>query len=206
MTKPASPAAPEEHKVSNFLRQIIEKDLAEGTYAGRRWGGSPGDATYVLKALIDAGIDRIAAGVFIDPLAVRCAIDAGLGARLTMRIGGKACPLSGPPLDLDVTVTAIDPAAKIVLGGDTVVPMGRAVALRFAQGELLLARGILLDGTTSGPKRLLLQIFSETVIGPVFFEFIQRKGDEGFGEGNFKALFESIERDQIKRGVLEVMA
>ena len=102
-------------------------------------GGSPGDATYVLKALIEAGIDRIAAGVFIDPLAVRCAIDAGLGARLTMRIGGKACPLSGPPLDLDVTVTAIDPAARIVLGGDTVVPMGRAVALRFAQGELLLA-------------------------------------------------------------------
>jgi 4-hydroxyphenylpyruvate dioxygenase len=66
----------------------------------------------------------------------------------------------------------------------------------------LQSRGILLDGTTQGHKRLLLQIFSETQIGPVFFEFIQRKGDEGFGEGNFKALFESIERDQIKRGVL----
>ena len=49
--------------------------------------------------------------------------------------------------------------------------------------------------------RLLLQIFSDTMIGPVFFEFIQRKKDEGFGEGNFKALFESIERDQIRRGV-----
>jgi 4-hydroxyphenylpyruvate dioxygenase len=48
----------------------------------------------------------------------------------------------------------------------------------------------------------LLQIFSETVLGPVFFEFIQRQGDEGFGEGNFKALFESIERDQVRRGVL----
>jgi 4-hydroxyphenylpyruvate dioxygenase len=65
-------------------------------------------------------------------------------------------------------------------------------------------RGILLDGSTgNGDPRLLLQIFSETQIGPVFFEFIQRKGDEGFGEGNFKALFESIERDQIARGVLE---
>lgn len=53
-------------------------------------------------------------------------------------------------------------------------------------------------------KRLLLQIFSENMIGPVFFEFIQRKDDDGFGEGNFKALFESIERDQIKRGVLSV--
>ncbi|MEM6832015.1 MAG: 4-hydroxyphenylpyruvate dioxygenase [Pseudomonadota bacterium] len=66
-------------------------------------------------------------------------------------------------------------------------------------------RGILLDGTTEGGEpRLLLQIFAEPQIGPVFFEFIERKGDfkDGFGEGNFKALFESIERDQINRGVL----
>ena len=71
----------------------------------------------------------------------------------------------------------------------------------------LKTRGILLDGTTEGGEpRLLLQIFAEPKIGPVFFEFIQRKGDykDGFGEGNFKALFESIERDQINRGVLEV--
>jgi 4-hydroxyphenylpyruvate dioxygenase len=67
----------------------------------------------------------------------------------------------------------------------------------------LQARGILLDGNTSGgDKRLLLQIFSQTLLGPVFFEFIQRKKDEGFGEGNFKALFESMERDQLRRGVL----
>ena len=67
----------------------------------------------------------------------------------------------------------------------------------------LQTRGILLDGTAEGGKpRLLLQIFSQTLLGPVFFEFIQRKGDDGFGEGNFKALFESIERDQIRRGVL----
>jgi 4-hydroxyphenylpyruvate dioxygenase len=68
----------------------------------------------------------------------------------------------------------------------------------------LKTRGILLDGSTRGDeKRLLLQIFSQPVFGPVFFEFIQRKGDEGFGEGNFKALFESMERDQIRRGVLQ---
>jgi 4-hydroxyphenylpyruvate dioxygenase len=67
----------------------------------------------------------------------------------------------------------------------------------------LQSRGILMDGTTEGGKRLLLQIFSQTQLGPVFFEFIQRKGDEGFGEGNFKALFESIERDQVKRGVIQ---
>ena len=49
---------------------------------------------------------------------------------------------------------------------------------------------------------LLLEIFTETVIGPIFFEIIERMGNEGFGEGNFRALFESIERDQIRRGVL----
>jgi len=49
---------------------------------------------------------------------------------------------------------------------------------------------------------VLLQIFTNTMIGPIFFEIIQRKGDEGFGEGNFRALFESIELDQIRRGVL----
>ncbi len=69
--------------------------------------------------------------------------------------------------------------------------------------EKLKTRGILLDGSTeNGDNRLLLQIFSEMVIGPVFFEFIQRKGDTGFGEGNFQALFESMERDQVNRGVL----
>lgn len=71
--------------------------------------------------------------------------------------------------------------------------------------DALRMRGILLDGTTQGGQpRLLLQIFAEAQIGPVFFEFIQRKGDDGFGEGNFKALFESMERDQIKRGALQV--
>jgi 4-hydroxyphenylpyruvate dioxygenase len=67
----------------------------------------------------------------------------------------------------------------------------------------LRARGILLDGSTAGGQRkLLLQIFSKTLLGPVFFEFIQRSGDDGFGEGNFKALFESLERDQLRRGAI----
>jgi len=68
--------------------------------------------------------------------------------------------------------------------------------------EKLAARGLLIDGTTGPSPKLLLQIFSKTVIGPIFFELIERKGDEGFGEGNFRALFESIEADQIRRGVL----
>ena len=63
----------------------------------------------------------------------------------------------------------------------------------------LKARKILIDGKAG---ELLLQIFSENQLGPIFFEFIQRKGDQGFGEGNFKALFESIELDQMRRGVI----
>jgi 4-hydroxyphenylpyruvate dioxygenase len=71
--------------------------------------------------------------------------------------------------------------------------------------ERMKQHGILIDGegvVHGGATKILLQVFSKTVIGPIFFEFIQRKGDEGFGEGNFKALFESIEEDQIRRGVL----
>jgi 4-hydroxyphenylpyruvate dioxygenase len=77
--------------------------------------------------------------------------------------------------------------------------------------ERLRANGILIDGEGAvalGDKegrmsKVLLQIFSGTVVGPIFFEFIQRKGDDGFGEGNFRALFESIEEDQVRRGVLK---
>ncbi|WP_407636857.1 4-hydroxyphenylpyruvate dioxygenase family protein [Advenella kashmirensis] len=69
--------------------------------------------------------------------------------------------------------------------------------------ERLKKNRILLDG---GPNNdLLLQIFTENQIGPIFFEIIQRKGNEGFGEGNFKALFESIELDQMRRGVVRAV-
>jgi 4-hydroxyphenylpyruvate dioxygenase len=70
--------------------------------------------------------------------------------------------------------------------------------------DQLQERGLLVDGhiNEQGELRLLLQIFTETMVGPAFFEIIQRKGEPGFGEGNFKALFESIERDQMKRNVL----
>ena len=67
----------------------------------------------------------------------------------------------------------------------------------------LQSRGILLDGTGG---RLLLQIFTETLIGPIFFEIIERRGDDGFGQGNFRALFVSMERDQIRRGVIKTPA
>jgi len=68
--------------------------------------------------------------------------------------------------------------------------------------ERLRANKILIDADPETKQRKLLQIFTLNALGPIFFEIIQRKGNEGFGEGNFQALFESIERDQMKRGVL----
>jgi 4-hydroxyphenylpyruvate dioxygenase len=72
--------------------------------------------------------------------------------------------------------------------------------------DALRKRRILIDGAPSEGQGLLLQIFSKEAIGPIFFEFIQRKGDEGFGEGNFRALFESIEMEQIRTGELNADA
>jgi len=72
--------------------------------------------------------------------------------------------------------------------------------------ERLKANRILLDGSVERGEGILLQIFTENLFGPIFFEIIQRKGNEGFGNGNFQALFESIELDQIRRGVVNVDA
>jgi 4-hydroxyphenylpyruvate dioxygenase len=105
-------------------------------------------------------------------------------------------------IDLYRTVDAM--RAKNVKLLDTVDTYYELVDQRIpGHGENLAElkkRKILVDGKAGA---LLLQIFTENQLGPIFFEFIQRKGDEGFGEGNFKALFESIELDQMRRGVLK---
>ncbi len=103
--------------------------------------------------------------------------------------------------DLLATVDALRAADVTLL--DTIDTYYELIDKRIpAHGEdvaELRKRKILVDGKAG---ELLLQIFSENQLGPIFFEFIQRKGDQGFGEGNFKALFESIELDQMRRGVL----
>jgi len=80
--------------------------------------------------------------------------------------------------------------------------VGKRVTGHHENIEELRKRRILIDGNGSNDEGILLQIFTANVIGPIFFEIIQRKGNQGFGEGNFKALFESIELDQIRRGVI----
>ena len=107
--------------------------------------------------------------------------------------------------DIYATVDAL--RSRDVVFQDTPDSYYERVDRRVAShGEDLTAleqRRILIDGAPTAGQGLLLQIFTENVIGPIFFEIIQRKGNEGFGEGNFQALFESIEQDQVRRGVLQ---
>jgi 4-hydroxyphenylpyruvate dioxygenase len=112
--------------------------------------------------------------------------------------------------DIYATVDGLRAAGVKLL--DTPETYYEGIAKRLPQQrepvEELKKRRILIDGAPGAENSggILLQIFTETVIGPIFFEIIQRKGDEGFGEGNFKALFESMELDQIRRGVLKAPA
>ena len=110
--------------------------------------------------------------------------------------------------DIHATVEAL--RARTVAFQDTPDTYYEQLDARVAghgeNGQRLRADRILLDGAPTEGQGLLLQIFTENQIGPIFFEIIQRKGNEGFGEGNFKALFESIELDQIRRGVLPAKA
>ena len=86
------------------------------------------------------------------------------------------------------------------LGGELSIPGYRAI--KSEDVERLAKNKILIDADPNDSQRKLLQIFTQNAFGPIFFEIIQRKGNEGFGEGNFQALFESIERDQMRRGFL----
>ncbi|MFI4951649.1 MAG: 4-hydroxyphenylpyruvate dioxygenase, partial [Burkholderiales bacterium] len=104
--------------------------------------------------------------------------------------------------------TALLKRERILLDGRTAAQAGEM--MREAVGGSTIASGVASPSAvpappSGGPSKdeMLLQIFTATVIGPIFFEIIQRKGNEGFGEGNFRALFESIEQDQIRRGVLK---
>ncbi|MDX2238042.1 MAG: 4-hydroxyphenylpyruvate dioxygenase [Hyphomonadaceae bacterium] len=110
--------------------------------------------------------------------------------------------------DIYATVEAL--RARGVALQDTPDAYFEGIAARIGEhgeDEARLKRNkILIDGAPTRGQGLLLQIFTQNAVGPIFFEIIQRKGNEGFGEGNFKALFESIELDQIRRGVLKETA
>jgi microcystin degradation protein MlrC len=99
-------------------------------YADNAGGGAPSDSTFVLRAMLERGIRNAAIGMFWDPIALSVALEAGEGARLPLRVGGKMGPTSGDPLDLGVTVTKITMDAKgKVMGGERIGEFGDLVAL-----------------------------------------------------------------------------
>ncbi len=100
-------------------------------------GGAPSDATYLLRALMEAGVTDIAAGLFWDPEAVQLCEAAGVGAHISLQVGGKACNLSGDPLDLEVEVTGLKADAWQNFAGG-VWKSGRAAAVRSADGVELV--------------------------------------------------------------------
>ncbi len=100
--------------------------------------GAPGDSTFILAAMLKRGIDRAAIGPLWDPVAVRIAFEAGVGARLPMRIGGKIGPLSGRPLDLDCTVRALQPEMIMTGLAGAATPVGDAALVETAGIEIVL--------------------------------------------------------------------
>jgi microcystin degradation protein MlrC len=110
--------------------------LADG--ADNPGGGAAGDATFILRRLTERGISNVALGPFWDPGAVRIAFDAGLGARLMLRIGGKVSPLSGEPMDLACTVKALNTDLVMTGLSNTPTPLGASALVESAGIEILL--------------------------------------------------------------------
>lgn len=114
-------------------KPVIWADIADNSGAG-----APNDSTFILRALIDAGVADVALGPLWDPGAVRIAFDARVGARLPLRIGGKTGPVSGAPLDLDVEILALGRALTQHYG-DSVVPLGDCAAVRAEGIDIILS-------------------------------------------------------------------
>ena len=110
--------------------------LADG--ADNPGGGAPGDSTFILQRLLERGIGNAVVGPLWDPVAARIAFEAGAGATLNLRIGGKIGPLSGAPLDLQVTVQAVQPELMMTGLADTPTAMGDSAVVRCQGGDILL--------------------------------------------------------------------
>ena len=130
--------------IDEALQRVLEIDrspvvLSDGS--DNAGGGAPGDSTFILRALLDRGIHNAALACIWDPIAVSMAMDAGVGAQLNLRIGGKVGPMSGDPLDLRVTVTGVRPRATQSFGPkDTraTVQLGDAVAIHAEGIDIVL--------------------------------------------------------------------
>jgi 4-hydroxyphenylpyruvate dioxygenase-like putative hemolysin len=145
-----------------------------------------GDVNFIINAEQDSFAQQFARdhGPSACAMAFRVR-DAAAAFRRAVDLGAK--PVATPAGPMELNIPAIEGSARRVAGHREDV-------------DELCRRRILINGNATTGEGILLQILTQKVIGPIFFEIIQRKGSEGFGEGNFRALFESIELDQIRRG------
>lgn len=115
----------------------LEGPVVLADHADNPGGGAPGDSTFLLRAVIERGLRNVAIASFCDPAVVRVAADAGVGARIAVRLGGKTGPTSGDPLDLEVAVMGITPdLAQMAI--DVPYSMGPAVWLRHAEVDIVV--------------------------------------------------------------------
>lgn len=127
-------------EVQRLLDQHPDGPIVLADTSDNPGGGAPGDSTFVLRKLLDRGMRRAAVATLWDPVAVKIAFDAGAGARLRMRIGGKLGELSGAPLDLDVTVKCLNEAAtQASFAPGLRASFGRCAAVEAAGIEIVLA-------------------------------------------------------------------
>jgi microcystin degradation protein MlrC len=133
--------------MSEFVPLKVAFDQAEAAEAGpvviADWsvaagGGAPGDSTLMLQEVLKRNLKNTAVGMIWDPLSVDICMNAGVGAELNLRIGGKSCSFSGDPIDLDVTVTAIKPDMKQIWTAPTTFDCGDAVAVRAGDLDIVL--------------------------------------------------------------------
>ena len=169
---------------------VLQVNVRPGEFVG----ANPGQALVLL-------------GAVTDRVNVRVDIDEHDIPRFKPGAPAVASLRGAPDKKYPLTFVRVEPYVipKKSLTGDNTERVDTRVPNHGEDLGRLKANRILIDGEgidKDHHEDKLLQIFTETVIGPIFFEIIQRKGNRGFGEGNFRALFEAIERDQIRRGVL----
>jgi len=145
-------------RAEEILRQKPGKPVVLADSSDNPGGGAAGDATFVLKALLERGIEGAAIATLWDPIAVGIATDAGEGARLALRIGGKMGPASGDPLDLNIEVVKVQKNATQTYGEDNVIEIGNAAVVR--------ANGIEIILNTKRRQTFSVDIFSNLGIDP----------------------------------------
>jgi len=186
----ARTGTPRRPDVADAVREAMDAPPGPGPVmiadsADNPGGGAACDSTFLLAAVLAAGVENAAVGMIWDPQAARIAADAGVGARLPLRVGGKVGPLSGPPLDLDVEVLCVrDDARQCVFSDVPNDPLGLAVTLRCGGVDIVV--------NSQRQQVFSAECFSEMGIEPAAKALIVVKSSQ-----HFRASFDPFSRATV---------